>query len=87
MTKVLMLKTGIVLISKIDELSSELGEPDCMLKQPFEMIMNSMTEEYNLRPWPSFSRQQEIMIHSDSILTIVDPEAEYLEKYQKLISE
>jgi hypothetical protein len=35
-------------------------------------------------PWPEITNQTEIMIHSDSILTIVDPTLEIIEKYLEL---
>jgi hypothetical protein len=35
-------------------------------------------------PWPEITNQTEIMIHSDSILTIVDPIPEIIEKYLEL---
>ena len=38
----------------------------------------------NLTPWPDITDQREMMIHSDSILTIVDPKEEIIEKYLEL---
>jgi hypothetical protein len=81
MIKVLLLKTNILLISQIEEVSSELGEPDCKLVKPFVIT------DVGLIPWLSdFTTQIEMMIHSDSLLTIVDPNETYLDKYQSLIS-
>ena len=59
--------------------SSELGEPDCKLINPYEI-----DAEGNLVPWPEVTDQKELMIHSDSILTIVDPKPEIIEKYLAL---
>lgn len=82
MIKILLLKTNIILISRIEEMPSELGEPDCKLTQPF------VVAETGLIPWMStFTNQTEMMIHSDSILTIVDPNKEFLDKYQLLTVE
>jgi hypothetical protein len=82
MIKVLLLKTNIILISRIEEVPSELGEPDCKLIQPFVIA------ETGLIPWMSdFTSQTEMMIHSDSILTIVDANKDYLNKYQSLTAE
>ena len=79
--KCLLLKVDTVLITEIVEVGSELGEPDCKLINPYEFL--SMD---NMIPWPEITNQTEIMIHSDSILTIVDPTPEIIEKYVDLIS-
>jgi len=82
MIKVLVLKTNILLMSRIEEMPSELGEPDCKLTQPFVIT------DTGLIPWLSaLTNQTEMMIHSDSILTIVDPNKEFLDKYQSLTAE
>tara|TARA_R100001443_G_scaffold59984_1_gene70361 strand:+ start:860 stop:1126 length:267 start_codon:yes stop_codon:yes gene_type:complete len=79
MIKILMLKEyQLVLIARIEEVSTELGEPDCKLIEPFEL-----KGDY-LEHWPSFSMQREMMIHSDSILTILEPDKTHLDKYQAL---
>jgi hypothetical protein len=80
--KCLLLKNDTVLISEIVEVGSELGEPDCKLTNPFRLVNQSNT--YVLEPWIDYSNQNEFMIHSDSILTIVDPKEEIIEKYLEL---
>ena len=82
--KCLLLKNDIVLISEIVEVGSELGEPDCKLIKPFKLIEQS--DSFTLEPWITFSSQEEFMIHSDSILTLVDPTTELLSKYFEMIS-
>ena len=82
--KCLLLKNDTVLISEIVEVGSELGEPDCKLTNPFRLVNQSNT--YVLEPWIDYSNQNEFMIHSDSILTIVDPKEEIIEKYLELTS-
>ena len=77
--KCLLLKVDTVLITEIVEVGSELGEPDCKLINPYEFL-----SVYNMIPWPEITNQTEIMIHSDSILTIVDPIPEIIEKYLEL---
>ena len=82
MIKLLMLLNNQILVSQIDEVTSELGEPDCKLTEPF--ILNEKDE--TLSPWlVSVSSQNTFMIHSDKILTIADPKPTLLEKYQNLI--
>jgi hypothetical protein len=77
--KCLLLKVDTVIITEIVEVVSELGEPDCKLINPYEF-----TEDERLIPWPEVTNQRELMIHSDSILTIVDPKPELIEEYLKL---
>jgi hypothetical protein len=79
--KCLLLKTEnvSVIVTEIIEVGSELGEPDCKLINPFKI-----DSEGKLTPWPEVTNQTELMIHSDSILTIVDPKEEIIENYLKL---
>ena len=77
--KCLLLKVDNVIITEIIEIGSELGEPDCKLINPYKIDVDG-----NLSPWPEVTDQRELMIHSDSILTIVDPKEEIVEKYLEL---
>jgi len=79
--KCLLLKVDNVIITEIIEVGSELGEPDCKLINPYEIDVDG-----NLKPWPEITDQKELMIHSDSILTIVDPKKEIIDKYLELTS-
>ena len=82
MTKLILLTNNQILISKIEEVSSELGEPDCKLIEPF--VFNEVDQ--TLSPWlVEVCSQNTFMIHSDKILTIADPKPTLLEKYQNLI--
>ena len=79
--KMILLLNNQALIVQIEEIPSELGEPDCKLIKPF--LIN---KDNTLTPWISdFSSQDIFMIHSDKILTIADPKPTLLEKYQNLI--
>ena len=80
--KLLVLLNNQILVSQIEEVPSELGEPDCKLIEPF--IVNE--KEQTLSPWlVEVCSQNTFMIHSDKILTIADPKPTLLEKYQNLI--
>ena len=71
-----------ILVSEIEEVGADIGEPDCKLIEPF--ILNQSSE--TLSPWlVDFSSQNTFMIQSDKILTITEPKPTLLEKYQKLI--
>jgi hypothetical protein len=84
MVKCLLLKNNDVLVSEIIEVGSELGEPDCKLINPYKLVDES--DNQFLIPWITFSNQSEIMIHSDSILTIVEPTEKINQLYLDLNS-
>ncbi len=84
MTKIILLCTKELLISKIEEVGAELGEPDCKLIEPFLLVNEG--SQISLRSWMSdYSSQKTYMIHSDKILTIFDPKPTLIEKYEDLI--
>jgi hypothetical protein len=79
--KLLVLMNNQILVSQIEEVGADIGEPDCKLIEPF-----LVTQESTLEPWMlSYTNQNWFMINSDKILTIVDPNPIFLEKYQNLI--
>jgi hypothetical protein len=64
-------------------MACELGEPDCKLINPYKIDNLG-----NLTPWAAdVTNQRELMIQSDSILTIVDPKPDIIEKYIELTKE
>ena len=79
--KCVLFKNDTVLITQIEEVEAELGDPNCKLINPYQFF----TEE-DLKPWPEITNQSEIMVNSDSILTIVDPKPEVVRKYLELIA-
>ena len=82
--KCLLLKNGDLLISQIMEIDTELGGPDCKMIKPYKMV--KVEDEYKLETWLDFTSQNEMMIHSDSILTIVTPTSAILSEYVDLIA-
>ena len=75
---VIVLTTGTTLIATIEEQTSELGEPDCKLIEPYVV-----TPEGTVEPWLlNVTNQNEVMISSDKILTLVDPKTPLLAKYE-----
>jgi hypothetical protein len=81
--KVLLLINNDVLISKIEEISADIGEPDCKLTDPYEIKTNKVLEPFLI----DYTKQNIFMINSEKILTIVDPTPTLLEKYEDLIKE
>ena len=82
--KCLLVKNGDLLISQIMEVDTELGGPDCKMIKPYKMVKED--NEYKLETWLDFTSQSEMMIHSDSILTIVTPTPAILSEYVDLIA-
>ncbi len=80
MIKCLILKIGVTLIAEISEIGADVGEPDCQLTNPFRI-----TDEGVFIRWPVVTDQRTLMMQSDSILTIVDPNEETLNKYKESI--
>ena len=70
------------LVSQIDEVAPmDIGDPNCKLIEPF--IIN---EDDTLSPWLiDVTNDNEFMICSDKILTLVEAKPTLLEKYQNLI--
>ena len=78
--KALLLTNNQILITQIDEVGADIGEPDCKMTNPFLLKDNG-----TLEPWLiSISRQDVFMISSDKILTITEPMPTLVEKYEEL---
>jgi hypothetical protein len=78
--KALLLTNGQILITQIDEVGADIGEPDCKMTNPF-----LLKDDGTLEPWLiSISRQDIFMISSDKILTITEPMPTLVEKYEDL---
>ncbi len=80
--KVLVLINQQILISQIEEVAPlDIGDPNCKLIEPF--IIN---EDDTLSPWLiDVTNDNEFMMCSDKILTLVEAKPTLLEKYQNLI--
>ena len=69
------------LISQIEEVGADIGQPDCKLTEPF-----ILGDDNTLSPWlVEFTNQSVFMLSSDKILTLIDPKPTILEKYQDLL--
>ena len=80
--KVLVLTNNQILVSQISEVSPmDIGDPNCKLIEPFILGENDI-----LSPWLiDVTNDNEFIMFSDKILTLVDPKPTLLEKYQDLI--
>jgi hypothetical protein len=81
--KVLVLLNNLILISQIEEVGADIGEPDCKLIDPFVIRQDKTMEPFLC----GYTKQNEFMMSSDKILTLADPTPTLLEKYEDLIKE
>ena len=83
MTKVIALMNNLILISQIEEVGADIGEPDCKLIKPFVVRKDITLEPFLI----GYTKQDNFMISSDKILSLADPTPTLLEKYEDLIKE
>ena len=81
--KILALINDLILISHIEEVTSELGEPDCKITKPFLVKKDQTLEPFLC----GYTKESVFMISSDKILTLADPTPTLLEKYEDFIKE
>lgn len=78
--KCLLLNVDDVLITEVVEVyPEEIGDPDWMLINPYRIDGDG-----NLTLWPDTTEQRKMKIHSDKVLTSVDPKLEIIQKYLEL---
>ena len=79
--KLIILVNHQQLVSQIEEIGADIGQPDCKLTEPFIVGDNN-----TLSPWlVDVTSENVFMLSSDKILTLVDPKPTLLEKYQDLL--
>ena len=78
--QILILTNEIILISEIDEVVADIGQPDCKLINPCTLLGGKVER------WMSVVTTDNVMfISSDKIVTLVDPSKHILEEYKKFI--
>ena len=79
--KVLLLSSQEIGVSEIEEIAAEFGDTNCKLTKPYKII------EGDLHKWmEDYTEQNEIMINSDKIVTLVTPSPMIFEQYSKATS-
>ena len=79
--KVLLLSNQEIIVSKIEEVASEIGDPNCKLTKPYKI------EGGTLHKWmQDYTEQNEVMISSDKIITLVTPSPLIFDQYSKVTS-
>ena len=77
--QVLLLVNQMILISEIDEVLADIGQPDCKLINPCVIIDGKVSK------WMSdLTPSTEMFMSSDKILTLVDPSPHILKEYNKI---
>lgn len=84
MVRILVLINNQILLSEIEEVGADIGEPDCKLVNPY--VVN--VEDLTLKPYLlTLTKDDNFMMSSDKIITLVEPTPTLLEKYLDLIDE
>jgi len=79
--KVLLLSNQEIVVSEIEEIACEIGDPNCKLTKPYKI------EGGALHKWmQDYTEQNEIMISSDKIITLVTPSPLIFDQYSKVTS-
>ena len=77
--QILILTNEIILISEIDEVLADIGQPDCKLINPCVIIDGKVSK------WMSdLTPNTQMFMSSDKILTLVDPSPHILKEYNKI---
>ena len=79
--KCILVDVDNLLISEIEEVDAELGNPNCKLINP--VVFESLEK---MKPLVEASKDTEYIIRSEDILTIADPTPEVVAKYIELTS-
>ena len=84
--KCLLLKNQKWLVTQIEEIEVEyeLNMPNCKLTKPYVITEEKLTGSIHLVPWCKFTNDDEMMIFSEYIVTIVDPKGTILDEYLKI---
>ena len=78
--QVLVLMNQLNLITEIREVLVDFGEPNCKLTKPY-----LISDDGTLYPWlKGITNDEEIMMSSDKILTLVEPTGKLLDEYTEL---
>ena len=71
------------IVTQIEEVLADIGDPNCKMIEPY-----LVGEQDTLSPWlVDCTSQNEFMISSDKILTILDPNQPYLRNTKNLLNE
>ena len=81
----MVLTNNLKLISQVEQVGADIGEPDCKLTKPYEVILEDDGKLFLLRWLEGFASDDVFMISSDKILTLSEPTMQILDSYKGLI--
>jgi hypothetical protein len=83
--KLMVLTNNLKLISQVEQVGADIGEPDCKLTKPYEVVLQEDGKLF-LRRWlEGFASDDVFMMSSDKILTLSEPTMQILDSYKGLI--
>ena len=84
--KVIVLQSGDILISQVEEVPAlDIGDPNCKLIAPYSLKESTESTTPSISPWlGSYTDENEVMMCSDKILTLVEPHKSIVDSYLKL---
>ena len=83
--KLIVLTNNLKLISQVEQVGADIGEPDCKLTKPYEVVLQEDGKLF-LRRWlEGFASDDVFMMSSDKILTLSEPTMQILDSYKGLI--
>ena len=88
--RVLLLKDGRTIVTKIQEVAGqEIGEPDCVMIDPviYDTSNDELEKALSRFPGKNVTADTKMAIHSDNILTMVQPAAKLLSEYLIVIGD
>jgi len=90
--KLIVLTSKEILLSEIEEVGADVGEPDCKLINP--VVLHTTDDKFTieqgkvtLTKWlSSFTYDETFMISSDKIITLAEPADNIVQKYLGLVN-
>lgn len=92
MVQVILLKNDVVLISEIEEIGADIGEPDCLLKNPYQILgwifqkheTESSLQDRFVKWMNEYTDSGKFMLRSDDVLTFMEPNSKLVDHYNEL---
>jgi len=82
---IIVLQTGETIISQMDRLSVDIGEPDYLLVEPF-LISRKLEQIITFSPWLiDYTNQNKFRVSSEKMITIAEAKPSMVEKYKNLL--
>ena len=83
--KLIVLTNKTKLVSQVEQVGADIGEPDCKLTKPYEVILQDDGKLFLHRWLEGFASDDAFMLSSDKILTLSEPTMQILDSYKGLI--